>query len=140
MSWSIYFYLEFTIFLQKHKYELTCNFFLEFVKYLLIFIFPFPLFLSFEFIKRSCYITENFNKLLIEICKPQEAFYFFYLGRYQNYKEWTSFILFYFYLLFIIYYLLFYFELRLESNMISQVIVTNYHTVTLSLLHYHILT
>ena len=37
-------------------------------------------FFLFELVERFCHITEAFDKSLVKVCKPQEAFYFFYLG------------------------------------------------------------
>ena len=75
------FTLNFFFSLWKSKYRLTCNLVLKFFKCLLIFIILFPFFLSLKFIKSSCYMTKILDKASIEVCKSQEAFYFFYLGR-----------------------------------------------------------
>jgi len=71
MLWSVCFNSEFTISFWKCKYELTCNFFFKFI---VMFIIPSPLFLSFKFIERSCYMTEILDKLSIEVYEFQEAF------------------------------------------------------------------
>ena len=75
MSWSIGLYSKFSFSFWKSEDWLTCYFVFQFFKCLLLFFSPFPLFITFEFVKRFCHMTEILDKLSVEICKSQKAFY-----------------------------------------------------------------
>ena len=98
MSWCIGFYSKFFFSFQKSEDQLTCYLFFQLFKCFLLFFFPFPFFLAFEFVKRFCHMTKVLDKPSIEICKLQKAFHFFYLGRGFPFLDCLNFIGFHLYL------------------------------------------
>ena len=60
-------------------------------------LFPFPFLFSFEFIERFGYMTKVLDKSVVEVCKPSEAFHFFYLGRGLLFHNCFYFVLLYLY-------------------------------------------
>ena len=50
--------------------------------------------LSLDFIMRFYYVIEILDKVLIKVCKSQEAFYFFYLSRSFLFFDCLDFIVF----------------------------------------------
>ena len=77
---------------------MTCYLLFQLFKCFLLFFSPFSLLLAFEIIERFCYMTEILDKLSVEICKPQEAFYFLYLDRGFLFFNCLDFISFYLHL------------------------------------------